>query len=309
MGRTNVNITVGSSTQRHSYKNLLELTEEMSSVNETIATIDETIAALNQRISLLQKFVGKKLAIVGDSISTYQGWLPSDIPGYTGTTYANYYPSGNVDDVQKTWWYKVCSMLGINPSEDVNNCSWSGSRVTGTGTHIDSSSTTDAFMGCSTRRINDLSIRGYDPDIIICFISCNDWGNEVAVGTWEISDSIPNEGNIDNLREGYALMLHKINEEYPFARVFCCTILDDRKREEQSGWPSENGNGVTTSEWNKSIMEIAEAFGCDVINLHDCGINYSNIAQYFSVDLGLHPNAAGHELMAKKIASELFAKY
>ena len=253
----------------------------------------------------LKKFIGKKIGLIADSITTFSGWLPSDFSGYSGASYETYYPRGNVDSVTKTWWYKMAEMLGLNPATDISNCAWSGSRVSG-----DSSSTTNAAAGCSTRRITDLAMRGYNPDIIICFISCNDWGNtpNVPIGTWKVTDPIPAEGIIGTLREAYALMLYKIHSTYPNARVFCCTNMDDKARDRTEGWPPNNYDGISVYEWNQNIIEIAEAFGCDIINMHNCGINYANMAN-FVVDAGLHPNAIGMEKMAQKIVAELIAKY
>ena len=256
---------------------------------------------------LTTKFLGKKIGIIGDSISTYSGWLPSDIQGYDGAQYAAYYPQGNVNSPSKTWWYKLALMMGLNPNTDISNCAWSGSKVSG-----NSSSTTNATAGCSTRRVNDLSLRfgGNAPDIIITYIGCNDWGvtPNIPIGTWAITDAIPSDGTITELRAAYALMLNKIHTAYPNARVFCCTNLDDMARDATPGWPSNNASGVSTYEYNENITEVAHALGCDVINLHRCGINYSNITNYV-VDAGLHPNDAGHTLMAKKIFTELVAKY
>ena len=46
---------------------------------------------------------GKYLSIIGDSISTYQGWNNVDpIPGA-----AVYYPHGSIDNVDKTYWKKL----------------------------------------------------------------------------------------------------------------------------------------------------------------------------------------------------------
>ena len=67
---------------------------------------------------------------------------------------------------------------------------------------------------------------------------------------------------------------------------------------------SNNSNGVTIEEWNQSIKEISEAFGCLTIDLQDCGINYDNISM-FAVDDGLHPNSTGMTLIARKVASDL----
>ena len=251
------------------------------------------------------KFRGKKIGLIADSITTYSGYLPSDISGYDGETYATWYPNGDVNAVEKTWWWKMAQKLGLNPQTDISNCAWSGSRVSG-----NSDSNTDAYAGCSNRRINDLTLRGFTPDIIICFISCNDWGNtpNVPIGTWSVNDPVPAGGTITTMREAYALMLYKIHSTYPNARVFCCTNMDDKARDSQAGYPPTNASGVSVFDWNKNIMEIAEAFGCDIINMHDCGINYANLS-HFVHDAGLHPNAAGMEIMAQKVVAELIAKY
>ena len=250
----------------------------------------------------INKFTGKKIAIIGDSISTYSGYLPSDTSGYSGTTYANYYPHGNVDNVSKMWWAIMAQNLGLTLS-DLNIVAWSGSKVSG-----DSTSTTDASAGCSTKRITDLAIKGWNPDIVLCFISCNDFATDIPIGTWSVETAIPSEGTIGTLREAYALMIYKIHATYPNAVVFACTCLDDYRRDSTSGWPCNNGNGVSMYQWNQNIREVSNALGCDVIDLHQCGLNYQNIAS-MAVDTGLHPNAAGHELMARKITSELIAKY
>lgn len=270
--------------------------------NGHILTRNFNSEEINVSNYVLDKFQGKKIAIIGDSISTYSGYLPSDTPGYDGTTYVTYYPSGNVNSVGKTWWRLAAGILGILP-ENINNCSWSGSRVTG-----DSTSTTTAYAACSNRRISDLQIRGFVPDIVLVFISCNDWGNEIAVGNWSVDSTLPAEGTISTMREAYAVMLNKIHVAYPAARIFCMTNLDDNKRDEAAGYPTSNGNGVTTYAWNKNIVEIATAFGCDVIYTGNCGLNYSNMATY-AVDTGLHPNAAGMRMIAQKVAADLIAKY
>lgn len=282
--------------------------------NGHIRTKNFNSANLDVANYLKDKFSGKKIAIVGDSISTYQGWLPSDVPGFSGTSYATYYPNGDVNAVSKTWWYLVAQNLGIKTT-DIANTSWSGGTVCG-----DSTSTTNGKPACSTKRINDISIRGFDPDIIIVYIGCNDWyqcglsGYSTTLGTWAITDAVPAEGNKTAFRDAYALMLSKLQNKYPNARIFCCTILDDWRRDgvsddaSDNAWPSNNSAGYTTKQWNDNIKEIAEAFACDVIDMHNCGINYYNIPS-FAVDAGLHPNAAGHALMARKVTSELMAKY
>ena len=196
------------------------------------------------------------------------------------------------------WWYKVAQALDVSP-DSICNCSWSGSRVSG-----NSTSTASASAGCSTRRIMDLSAKGFIPDIVLCYISCNDWANNIPLGLWTPADGLPKEGTISTSREAYALMITKIREYYPSCLIFCLTNLDDTKRDYTPGWPSNNRRGVSVEDWNKSITELAVALDCQTIDLQDCGINYDNLSHY-TVDGGLHPNDVGMSLIADKVTKEL----
>ncbi len=243
----------------------------------------------------VSRFKGKRLAIIGDSISTFSGTMPSG--------YAIYYPRGDVQSVTQLWWYKVCKKLEM----EYTNTAWSGSRVTG------APKGTTAAAGCSDVRINDAGRLGA-PDIIICYISCNDWAGNVGIGTWQTADPIVDDSaytpsqTVSTLREAYSLMLYKLVKKYPAARIFVCTNLDDTARDQNTGYPSNNGAGISTYEWNKNVKEVAEALGARVIDLHACGLNYMNIASY-CVDSGLHPNAAGQQIMADFITAQLIANY
>jgi len=62
----------------------------------------------------------KTVSLVGASISTYQGFI-------NGNRY--YYPCGDVDSVNKTWWMLLIKSLNCTFSQ---NYSWSGARVTDT---------------------------------------------------------------------------------------------------------------------------------------------------------------------------------
>ncbi len=238
-----------------------------------------------------------KIAIIGDSISSFKGSSPSDLKGYDGVRYKYFYPQGDVTSIESMWWYKVARALSVS-IDNVCNCSWSGSRVTG-----NSSSTTSASVGCSTKRIKDLSSKGFVPDIVFCFISCNDWANSIPLGFWTLSDDLPTDGIISTSREAYALMISKIRKFYPSCLIFCLTNLDDTKRDYTPGWPSDNRRGVSVDDWNKSLTELFSSLGCYTIDLQDCGIDFDNLSS-FTVD-GLHPNDAGMTLIAHKVTAEL----
>lgn len=247
-------------------------------------------AELYKLSSVFSKIKGKKVSIIGDSISTFNGYIPSG--------YAYFYPKGNVTAVAQTWWHQVINELELTL---LKNCSWSGSECYG-----DSTSTTSAAAGCSTKRINDLADGTTTPDIIFCYIGINDFYNGVGLSEWTPESSIPAEAtNISNFTDAYVIMINKIRKTYPNARVFCFTLMDCPTV--KTGYPLVNGAGVSLNAFNDTIRKIANTFGCDVIELHNCGLHQYNFAN-FGTDT-THPNAEGHKKMKDKIKVELLSKY
>lgn len=258
---------------------------------------------------IMSKFVGKKVSIVGDSISTFSGYIPSG--------YATFYPSstieqqgtGSLTKVEQTWWHKLCQETGLTL---LKNASWSGSWVTG-----DTTSTTDAISAASTKRVNDLKgSDGTTPDIIIVYIGINDLfnsnvaGRGATLGSWTPDEVIPAEGTVMEFSSAYAIMLKKIITAYPKAKVFCGTLLTTgRSYKDTDGvetFPTKHLN-TTLNQVNNKIREIANGIGCNVIEVHNCGINYFNIGKY-TIDM-THPNADGATLIKNQMLAELIAKY
>lgn len=215
-------------------------------------------------------YYGKTLSILGDSISTFAGYIPEGN--------AAYYPSGTVQAVTDTWWKKLIDALGM--TLNVNN-SWSGSRVT----------TTDGATsaGCGDRA----EALGTSPDVIIVWMGINDFNNEVTLGTYDGTTSIPS--TTTTFREAYGIMLNKILTKYQSAEVWVCT-LPQCERNAETGFPEINGNGVALAEFNKAILELAVAFGVKVLDHNKCGLTYQNMPTYNPDNL--HPNKLGHSLVA-----------
>lgn len=238
---------------------------------------------------------GKTVSIIGDSISTFEGYLAD-------SQYLRYFPKYDVTSVEQTWWKLMLNKSGMVLHK---NCAWSGSYVTGS-----SSSTTSASAGCSTKRINDLAKNGVAPDIVICFIGINNLQTSTAgteLGNWK-GGTLPSEGTINTFSEAYALMVSKILKKYPRTEVFLCTLLDTNK----DGWDNDgtsfptNKDSRTLKDYNDTIRFIAEAFGVNVIDIHACGVNWFNL-DTFTAD-GLHPNAEGMKKIAEKMLAEISAK-
>lgn len=240
--------------------------------------------------SVFSKLKGKKVSIIGDSISTFNGYNPSG--------YAVFYPKGNVTSVTQTWWHQVITELDMTL---LKNCSWSGSECYG-----DSTSTTSAAAGCSTKRINDLANGSTNPDIIFCYIGINDFYNGVGLSDWNSTKDIPAESTeINNFLDAYVIMINKIRNIYPDSRVFCFTLMDCPTV--KTGYPLTNDSGKSLNDFNDAIKMVANTFGCDVIDLHSCGLHQYNFKTY-GVDT-THPNASGHKMMKDKVKVELISKY
>lgn len=249
--------------------------------------IDTELARLS---SVFSKIQGKKVSIIGDSISTFNGYIPNE--------YAYFYPKGNVTSVTQTWWYQVIQELGMTL---LKNCSWSGSECYG-----DSTSTTSAAAGCSTKRITDLADGTTKPDIVFCYIGINDFYNGVGLSEWTPESSIPTESaSISNFLDAYVIMINKIRKTYPDARVFCFTLMDCPTV--KTGYPLINGAGVSLYSFNEAIRKVARTFGCDVIDLHSCGLSQYNFSSHGTDTT--HPNVSGHKMMKDKVKVELISKY
>ena len=220
---------------------------------------------------------GKKLSILGDSISTFTGYITEGN--------VSYYPYGDVQAVTDTWWKKMITALEMEIEE---NNSWSGSRVT----------TTDGetSAGCMTRCQN----LGENPDVIIVYMGINDFINEVALGTYDGTTALPSATT--TFREAYAVMLNKILTQYPQSKVYVCT-LPQCERDGATGFPEINSAGVSLYAFNKAIKELADAFGVKVLDNNTSGLTYQNMAVYDPNEL--HPNKYGHSLIANNAIETL----
>lgn len=130
--------------------------------DQSILPINIDDIPLSEKQLLIEKYQGKKISILGNSRSTYKGYIPS--------SNRSYYPKGDVNDVTKTWWWIVLKTIGA--SLEVNN-SYSAGRITNTHPSYP----------------NDLSRIGNlgNPDFIFLWGGVNDQNNGIEVGTIDFS--------------------------------------------------------------------------------------------------------------------------
>ena len=141
-------------------------------------------------------FKGKKLSILGDSMSTYRG-VSNDANAnltirYNPFFYYDPFP------LEKTYWMRLINELGMTLC--VNN-SWASGNLSG----IDNPDS-------GVNRVHNLSNNaGEKPDYIIVFMGVNDLGRNVKSDVFALD---------------YAKTLMIIKEKYPEAKVFCINLPD-----------------------------------------------------------------------------------
>lgn len=242
-------------------------------ISAVVPAVDASAASLPSSTVSLQ---GKKVSILGDSISTFTGTMPAD--------YNIYYPeSGDIPNAGQTWWGQLLANTGMVLCR---NASSANTDVTGNSLALDGSA-----PGCSIRRIVDLKgTDGSNPDVIIIYMGINDFARSRTLGSFT-SPGVQTEGEVMVFTDAYELMLQKIKALYPTASIYCCTLLERCDLNGNTGAPAVNLNGDTVADFNTQIKAIAKAYGASVIDFYNCGINYTNLS-LFTVD-GIHPTWIG----------------
>lgn len=242
-------------------------------ISAVVPAVDASAASLPSSTVSLQ---GKKVSILGDSISTFTGTMPAD--------YNIYYPeSGDIPNAGQTWWGQLLANTGMVLCR---NASSANTDVTGNSLALDGSA-----PGCSIRRIVDLKgTDGSNPDVIIIYMGINDFARSRTLGSFT-SPGVQTEGEVMVFTDAYELMLQKIKALYPTASIYCCTLLERCDLNGNTGAPAVNLNGDTVADFNTQIKAIAKAYGASVVDFYNCGINYTNLS-LFTVD-GIHPTWIG----------------
>lgn len=231
-------------------------------------------------------YAGKKVSILGDSISTFNGYIPNDERKAT-------YPSGDVNAWNLTWWgYIIDKMqltLGMNDS-------WSGSRVHNSYTEdIPSSNVGPNVCMAGLQRIQNLSANG-TPDIIFFFGGTND-GKFTTLGEF---DGNADYSTVDltattwtNFVEAYTAAIMRLQHYYPNAAIFTMTPMYT------ASWYT-NGK---LNQFCEQIKKISNYFGVTCIDMRKCGVKTTNLSKFMKD--GLHPSKIGMQMMAEYVMSQV----
>ena len=192
------------------------------------------------------------IMILGDSYSTFEGYIPKGHKSYyapTGPTYINEDPElkisdNDVCDVKDTWWYTLAAENG----KLLLNSSWSGSTICNTGY-----GGADYSGRSFTKRIENLIEEGFfkknQVNTIFIFGGTNDCAANAPLGEkiysgWKRED-------LYNVFPAFSFLIDLLIKTIPDAKIYC--IL----------------NTHLSDEVVEFYKLVCEKNGIDVIELHD----------------------------------------
>lgn len=235
----------------------------------------------------MNRYEGKIISVLGDSISTFEGYIPT-ADGINLAHRARYPQDNLVTDVNGTWWMKVINTLGA--SLGIND-SWAGSTVSNHRDINELDFGPDAAMASITR-IRNLSSNG-TPDLIFFFGGTNDAGKMVEKGIFDPNHTIDlTATKWSSFSDAYCETLCRLRHFYPDAELVTMT-------------PSfSNGyyDNARLSEFADMIIEICNRYKVKCIDLRKSGITFDMLPD------GLHPNSDGMNCIYNAVIDNLEMK-
>ena len=236
----------------------------LSSTGVTVGTGDDANYYWDGTVST--GIFPKRLAIIGDSISTFDGRIP--------TGHRPYYPKSDCDvtDWTKTYWGHLINDYW-HSTLDVNT-SWSGSSVASG----KEGSVRTPFVDDS--RLSLLS----NPDCVILFGGTNDAleSNGIGLGEFSYDTPLASINHYKRFRDAYIYVIKYIQTNFPSAMIICI-----------------NGTDIT-GEYGNSVATIAAHYNLPCVDFR----GEKNVAGKVTIYSGSHPDAAGHAYMAQKIYNQ-----
>lgn len=225
------------------------------------------------------KLSGKKVSFIGDSITSW------------GTA-STEYNSGTGYEFEDTWMGRFLRLTGAVK----------GKMDGQPGTTIQAIMHSGSPYNTTISRVENIPA---DSDYVIIFMGANDQRSEgdkeYKLGTIKPKGSLgefnkTNE-NFFSFTGAYQLFLEQLLLRYKSSKVILMTPLKSFK---PGSTIDRNANSDAYAE---RVIELAKLYGVQYVDTRVLGINNYN-HELFYMD-GLHPNKAGHSLIAKVVASEL----
>lgn len=226
-------------------------------------------------MNIKNKYKNKYFSILGDSISTFEG--------YSQPKYAEFYNmsrklASGVITFGDTWWGQVIDALG---GELLVNNSISGSHVCG------------KAGACGDVRTSALGTEDLTPDVIMVYMGTNDWGGGVNIAP-------EGDGKADEstFSFAYRTMLEKLKRNYPEAEIWCFTLAVSTRLSVDDFKFQYSYYGHHIEEYCDEIRACAKEYGCRLIDLY-------RVAPPFDTFDNIHPNAEGMKTISEAVLSQI----
>ena len=232
----------------------------------------------------MERYKGKTVSILGDSISTFAGYIPQD-DGVNLSHRPRYPQDDLLTDVNDTWWMKLINALeaklGVNDS-------WAGSTVSNFRDHNEKDFGPDAAMASLTR-IRNLASNGV-PDLVLFFGGTNDAGKMIEKGSFDRAhDTDLAARKWGSFADAYSEAILRLRHFYPDAEIVAVS-------------PSISGgyyDNERLSEFADLAQEICTYYGIKCVDLRRSGLKFEMLPDT------LHPNAEGMECIYRSVLNKL----
>ncbi|MBR3935958.1 MAG: SGNH/GDSL hydrolase family protein, partial [Oscillospiraceae bacterium] len=285
---------------------------ELEEVGEETELFEENIlgksVVLSDEEPEEETFFGKKVSILSHSASTYAGVSNNTADNSTIGKNDVYYTEGRHGVYRKdTWWQQAADALGM---EVLVNNSWSGSCIF--------QPRKGAASVCyDTRAVNlHNDHTGEEPDVIWVYIGGNDFAYykdtfgkasdvDYSALIKENSDGTFSYAEPNDTCEAYAITLHKIQNRYPDARIYCMTSTARRETDYTGDNYPDAGQ---PTEYCAELWQIAEDFGFPVVDLEKAIPKEVELFDKYMGDKRAHPNALGMDQITNEVLSVMLGE-
>lgn len=225
---------------------------------------------------------GKTFSVLGDSISTFSGYIGTSNP---------FYPNNDVNSDGKTWWGKLKADSGLIDY-----------RINAIGACTISRHLTSQVPISDSSRFTQLLSEGDSgnvPNFIIVFGGINDWNSGAALGSYTDDFSSPTTTFIPSVR----YLMKQLQLTYPASTIFFCTPVRSWYGSLSTYYPPTKG-GRSLEDYVNAIIKCGSLHGVPIIDLYNnLNINEGNMTNML-IDK-LHPKYAGNIAIATYIRHEL----
>ena len=227
-------------------------------------------------------YEGKIVSILGDSISTFEGYIPKG--DGTNLNHMTTYPSDALRlTVEDTWWMQVINQLGAKLGI---NESWAGTRIANFDSRNVGIVGKDVCMA-SVTRIKNLGSNG-TPDVILFYGGTNDVGKRSELGSFDPATA-PKEVDLEaviwpDFAQAYTAAIMRMQHFYPDAKIYA--LLPNA---------TEYHNHASFAPYIEVMEAVCEHYDVPTVDLRESGIELIHLPD------GTHPDATGMDIITEQV--------